>query len=257
VHPAHVRAEALELIAAGLNDCEVSRRTGVPRRTILDWRRPTYIRRMPTVVCARCWRPAKRIRFTAEDYAELLRLYLGDGWLSAAPRTYRLRIALDAKYPQIIRETEQLLKRSLPDNRVDIVRKGTTGNCVNISAYSSHFPCLFPQHGAGRKHERRIALEHWQRELLDAAPWRFIRGCIRSDGSCFINRTDVHRPTPYEYLSYDFTNKSADVVDLFVTTCGTVGVATRVTCDPRGVWHVRINRRPSVALMLKNVGRKA
>jgi hypothetical protein len=64
-------------------------------------------------------------------------------------------------------------------------------------------------------------------------------------------------PKPYEYLSYDFTNKSADVMDLFVTTCGTVGVATRVTCDSRGIWHVRINRRPSVALMLKNVGRKA
>ena len=41
MHPLHVRAEALALIEQGLNDCEVSRRIGIPRRTILDWRRPT------------------------------------------------------------------------------------------------------------------------------------------------------------------------------------------------------------------------
>ncbi len=45
MHPLHVRAEALALIEQGLNDCEVSRRIGIPRRTILDWRRPTYIPR--------------------------------------------------------------------------------------------------------------------------------------------------------------------------------------------------------------------
>jgi hypothetical protein len=29
---------ALELVRAGWNDCEIARETGIPRRTILDWR---------------------------------------------------------------------------------------------------------------------------------------------------------------------------------------------------------------------------
>jgi hypothetical protein len=48
MHPPHVRAAALALIEQGLNDCEVSRRLGIPRRTILDWRRPTYVPRKPS-----------------------------------------------------------------------------------------------------------------------------------------------------------------------------------------------------------------
>jgi hypothetical protein len=99
MHPPHIRAEALALVEAGLNDCEVSRRLGVPRRTILDWRRPTYVSRRstPAEVCPRCWQAARPIRFTADDYAELLGLYLGDGCISSQPRTARLRVALDAK----------------------------------------------------------------------------------------------------------------------------------------------------------------
>ena len=52
-------------------------------------------------------------------------------------------------------------------------------------------------------------LETWQR-LVGAAPWAFLRGCIRSDGCVFVNRTGR-----YEYLSYGFTNYSSDILDLF------------------------------------------
>lgn len=86
---------------------------------------------------------------------------------------------------------------------------------VYASLYSSHLPCLFPQDGPGMKHKRRIVLEPWQREIVEAAPWPFIRGCIRTDGCAFINRTDVHREQPYQYLSYQFSNMSTDIVDLF------------------------------------------
>jgi hypothetical protein len=41
VHSLEVRSSALALIAGGLNDCEVARRTGIPRTTIRDWRAPT------------------------------------------------------------------------------------------------------------------------------------------------------------------------------------------------------------------------
>jgi hypothetical protein len=85
-----------------------------------------------------------------------------------------------------------------------------------------------------------------------------LRGCIRSDGCVFINRTDVHRPKPYEYLSYNFSNKSTDITELFLLACDLVGVDRRANFNPRReLWQVRINRRESVAKMLANVGRKS
>jgi hypothetical protein len=253
MHPPQVRAAALELIAAGHNDCEVSRMLGIPRTTIRDWRRPTYVRHSQTEVCPRCWRRARAAHFIPTDYAELLALYLGDGCISRNGRTFSLRITLDSKYQRIIEESRALLARCFLGNSVYLVQR--TG-CVDATVNSSHLPCLFPQYGEGKKHERPIALESWQLDHVRDAPWALIRGCIRSDGSCFINRTDVHRPRPYEYLSYHFANMSKDIVDLFVAACNQVGVFTRVNCDRRGRWQVRINRRESVALMLEHVGRK-
>jgi len=120
------------------------------------------------------------------------------------------------------------------------------GAMTILSFYSSHLPCLFPQHGPGKKHERPIVLETWQADAIADAPWRFLRGCIRSDGCSYINRTG-----PYEYLSYEFFNCSRDILDLFCRTCDQVGVEYR-----RYAKRARIYRRPSVALMEAHVGVK-
>jgi hypothetical protein len=82
-------------------------------------------------------------------------------------------------------------------------------------------------------------------------------------GMCLDRRLRIHQPNgrprhePYEYLSYEFSNMSRDIIDLFVRACDRVGLFTRVNCDRRGRWDVRINRRDSLALMLEHVGRKA
>jgi hypothetical protein len=254
MHPPEVRAEALALVDAGLNDCEISRRLGIPRATIRDWRRPTYVPRngrprLPET-CPRCWRAAKPMRFSAADYAEFLGFYLGDGCVSDLARTQRLRIALDLKYPGIIESARALLDRCFPENPTDVVRFHD-GGCAHVSVYCSHLECLLPQHGPGRKHERPIELEEWQERILALEPWPFIRACIWTDGCSFINRTG-----PYEYLSYDFTNHSKDVVDLFTGACDSVGLTDYRVTSYRRAWKVRINRRPSVALMLEHVGIK-
>jgi Homeodomain-like domain len=262
MHPPEVRAEAMRLIAAGINDCEISRRMGIPRGTIRDWRRPTYVPREPAgprYPCPRCWRPAKLMSFTAEDYCELLGLYFGDGCVSEGSRTQRLRLSLDAKYSAMNAEITALLERCFPENDVGTVAPGASGwsnrsdTLVVLSVYSHHLGCLFPQHGPRRKHRRKIELEPWQEELLEQAPWGFIRGCIRSDGCAFINRTG-----PYEYLSYDFSNLSKDIVYLFARACDLVGISDyRLTSgNSRGRWDVRINCRESVARMLEHVGLK-
>jgi hypothetical protein len=173
MHPPQVRAEALAMVEAGLNDCEISRRIGIPRRTILDWRRPTYVPRHPDIPrekCPRCWRAARPIRFTPADYTEFLGFYLGDGWISDLPRTQRLRISLDSKYPGIISSARRLLERCFPHNPVGVIPYHK-GACVSVSLYCSHLGCLVPQHGPGKKHERKIELEQWQEAIASAEPW--------------------------------------------------------------------------------------
>ena len=121
MHPPHVREAAMELIRAGINDCEISRRLGIPRATIRDWRRPTYVprREVARETCWRCGRASKPTRLSSEDYAELLGFYLGDGCISPSARTQRLRIALDAKYPAIISACSSLLGRVFPRIQLD------------------------------------------------------------------------------------------------------------------------------------------
>lgn len=252
MHPPEVKQAALDLVAAGHNDCEISRRLGVPRRTILDWRRPTYVsQRSPAETCPRCWRATRPVRFENGDYSELLAMYLGDGFISTGPRTRRLRITLDRKYPRIIERTADLVARCFPENRVDIVGS-KAGNWVNVSVYSSHLTCLFPQHGPGRKHEREIRLEPWQAAQVERSPWALLRGLVMTDGCTFINRTGR-----YEYLSYDFSNYSEDIARLFAAACDQVGVRYRLTSQRDGrLWDIRINRRESVALMERHVGLK-
>jgi hypothetical protein len=169
------------------------------------------------------------MRFTSGDHAELLGLHLGDGCISDGART-RLRIHLDAKYRRMNEEIKALLRRCFPSNPVGQPAapksqwSGRTDTLVILFVYSSHMACLFLQHGPGRKHKRKIELEDWQWALVTASPWRSLRGCIRSDGCAFINRTDIHRPQPYEYLSYHFGNLSKDMIDMFTAACDLGGV---------------------------------
>jgi hypothetical protein len=243
VHERAVRESALALVAAGVSDGEIARRLGLPRTTVRDWRRRREAR--PEEICPRCWRPARPIRFRPAQYAELLGLYLGDGHISPLPRTQRLRIFLDARYREIVNETEELLRSMFPGNRVTRLHRHD-GAMAILHTHHNHLACLFPQHGPGKKHERPIVLERWQEDLVLAAPWAFLRGCIRSDGCVFVNRTG-----PYQYLSYAFDNRSADIRQLFAAVCRFVDVR----CRPAGT-SVRVYRRASVALLREHVGLK-
>ena len=245
VHTTDVRDAALELVGQGLNDSEISRRLDVPRTTVREWRRRARPRARAIEYCSRCWRATKPVRFTAPDYAELLGFYLGDGHISPLARTQRLRIHLDARHPTVVDEAETLLRRSFPANRVGRARRHH-GSMVILTVYHAHLGCLFPQVGPGKKHERLIRLEPWQADIVEGEPWRFLRGCIRSDGCVFVNRTGR-----YSYLSYEFSNLSRDIVDLFMATCKRLGLRPR-----RYPRYVRLYRREDVARLVAEVGTK-
>ena len=242
MHPVETRAEVLRLIA-GLNDCEISRELGVPRTTVRDMRKPRP--RVERPACPRCWAPMREMRFTPGEYAELLGFYLGDGHISRVGRSHRLRISLDAAHSAVIDDVTRLMRRCFVENRVGVMR-ADRGATVIPFVYSSHLPCLFPQHGPGQKHTRRMALEPWQQRLVDDAPWAFIRGCIHSDGCFFTNRTG-----PYSYLSAEFSNRSDDIRAMFMRACDRVGLQYRVNRRA-----IRFYRRETIARLTMFVGAK-
>ena len=242
VHPLEIRAEVVALSAHGLSDREVAEKVGIPRRTVSDIRRGVH---QDLPLCPRCWRRSRPVAFTPLRYAELLGLYLGDGCISRQGRSWRLRIALDTKYPRVVARAQDLLRVTFSRHRVGAVF-ADEGSTVVLHVYDSHLPCLFPQHGAGKKHLRRINLEGWQWACVEVAPWAFLRGCLWSDGCRFVNRTGR-----YAYPSYDFSNRSCDILDLFAWTCDGVGVSYR-----RYPRSIRIYQRASVALLDEHVGPK-
>ena len=108
--------------------------------------------------------------------------------------------------------------------RIGLVQKE---GCKEIASYSKHWPCLFPQHGPGVKHTRRIVLEPWQRWVaIERHPQLLLRGLIHSDGSRFANRVMV-RGKQYEYSRYMFSNRSDDIRRIFSDACDRAGIEWR------------------------------
>jgi hypothetical protein len=66
-----------------------------------------------------------------------------------------------------------------PDNKV---RTQQRVGCTEVLCCSRHWPCLFPQHGLGKKHMRKIELQPWQRTIVLNSPGHFARGLFHSDG---------------------------------------------------------------------------
>ena len=66
-----------------------------------------------------------------------------------------------------------------PDNKVRIQQHP---GCTEVISCSRHWPCLFPQHGPGRKHLRKIELQPWQRVIVMENSGRLARGLFHSDG---------------------------------------------------------------------------
>jgi hypothetical protein len=131
------------------------------------------------------------------------------------------------------------------------MRAAQSNRVTKIQSYWTHRPCLFPQHGPGRKHERPIVLADWQRDIVEAHPWQLIRGLIHSDGCRAINRVTV-RGVPYAYPRYFFANESHDILQIMGDTLDRVGVAWRYN-RPNSI---SIARREAVAAMDAHVGPK-
>jgi hypothetical protein len=190
-------AGVVHLIEAGLSDREAAHATGIPYETIRAWRRgrlPERARRVLAGVpeCAGCGAAAHDLdSLPPYDYAYLLGMYLGDGCLArTAKGGYSLRISLDSAYPGIIESARRAIA-AVKGGALPPAAPHPACACVVITSYWKTWPCLFPQHGPGRKHERRIVLESWQQDMVAAAPEAFLRALIHTDGWRGTNRVRV------------------------------------------------------------------
>jgi hypothetical protein len=243
------------LLDQGLSQAEAARRSGIPRPTLRYW----IQKGLEPTLDSRCQRshhlgvgPAGHlpcehaVRVPEEAYAYLLGLYLGDGCLSRTKKdVYRLRIALDLRYPGIIAECRAAMAAVLP-NKVGVTN---CPGCVQVNSYSKHWVCLFPQHAPGPKHLRPIILDPWQERIaVEGHPRLFLRGLIHSDGYRGMNRITAG----YVYPRYLFSNRSDEIRGLFVQACAAVGIVAR----PMGRWQVSVARRPDVAHLDTFIGPK-
>jgi hypothetical protein len=246
-----VRAVA-SLIAVGLNDCQIARVTGIPRCTVREWR---HARRWEASAaegsCACCGAAEHIFAELPPQYVYLLGMYLGDGHIVACRKgVYRLIVAMDGRYPRIMAECAEAIGAVVP-GAPPYPQQQKNSRCVWLVKFSKQWPCLFPQHGAGRKHERPIVLSDWQETLVGRHPELFLRGLIHSDGCRFTNPVR-HGEKLYTYPRYSFSNASADIRKLFCDTCDLLGIEWRVM----NARNISVAKRASVARLDGFVGPK-
>jgi len=242
VHSRTTVDAALGLAAAGLTATEIARRVGVPRRTVCDWLTGSV---RHDRLCAAGCTTTHDFGALPAAYVYLLGLYLGDGSISAHPRgVYRLRFSLDTRYPEIIEQCADAIREVAPNNRVGRFSHGTW---IEIGCYSKSWPCLFPQHAPGKKHERAIELTDWQNTLVGRWPRELLRGLIHSDGCRFQNTG-----TNWSWPRYSFTQFSDDIRRIFCETCELVGV--RWTAS--GKHTIYVSRKADVAILDEFIGPK-
>ena len=236
------------LVAAGLNDCQISRLTGVPRGTVrymrVHGRRGWAGSGKSADDCPLCG----TAELPPEPYAYLLGLYLGDGCITSHPRgVYRLAITLDLKYPSLAHECGLAIAAVRTRSEAKVGWAKHVG-CVDAYNYWKHWPCLFPQHGPGPKHARNVSLVPWQDEIVREHPGLLLRGLIHSDGCRNVNVVKGSR-----YPRYLFKNFSFEIQQTFTTACERMGLHWT-----RPYWNtISVARTADVAKLDRIIGPKS
>ena len=257
----HVRshdvvASALRDSDAGMRDADNAAKHGVAVKTIRRWRRLYQRRGLPrgqahtSVSCPRC----DGASLDEDAYAELLGWYLGDGWLEnhRGRGVFALHVYNDERYTEVNAHILELMGRVKPGSRPHTRRMQ---GCLILTVSWRHWPCLFPQHGPGRKHQRRLTLEPWQEEVVRAHPAAFLRGLFHSDGcrvDNWVTREVAGATKRYDYARWQFVNYSTEIQRFCTDALDLLGIPWR-----QSSWKtISVSRREGVALLDELIGPK-
>ena len=248
MHPETVRAEAARLRGLGFSVSAVARELGVSRWAVKAWEADPRPRGRASQ-CPIC----EQLPLPKGPYAALIGYYLGDGCISQAARYYCLRVTCDQIYPGIIGDVEACIQALRPGRPVFRV---TSQGYLDVVSNWKHWPCLFPQHGPGRKHDRPIVLDEWQRRIVEAHPGPFLRGLFHSDGCRANNWTRkviAGAWKRYDYPRWQFTNRSADIRELCCWALDLVDIPWRQSNHQT----ISVSTRAGVAHLDQLIGPKA
>ncbi|HET6652593.1 MAG TPA: transcriptional regulator [Nocardioides sp.] len=255
VRPASVVASVLRSSDAGVPDAENAAAHGIAAKTVRRWRREYGRRGRPralphgSAACPRC----DDAVLDGAAFVELFGWYLGDGHITKSVRgTYTLHVVNDRRYAALNDRLLLLMTRVKPGGRPHWRDRP---GAVLTSMGWQHWPCLFPQHGPGRKHERNLGMEDWQWELIERHPGEFLRGLMHSDG-CRVNnwasREVAGELKRYDYPRWQFVNHSEEIIEWCTRTLDLLGVPWR-----RSSWKtVSVSTRAGVAELDAIVGPK-
>ena len=239
------------LADSGAGHAQIAAATGIPRSTVQRWLSRERAPRADAARTAAAWAPTPPYA-----YAYLLGMYLGDGHIDHPRRnTWTLKVSCDPQYPGIIEELAAAIT-DVFDGRRPTRRLLPDAACVVVAVTHPAIGRAFPQHGAGRKHDRVIALADWQLAITRAHPERLLRGLIHSDGCRGTNRFSTRLPSgrvaEYAYTRYFFSNLSADIRAIFRSHAEMLGI---VVTQPNAR-NLAVSRRRSVARLDAFVGPK-
>lgn len=239
----------MSLSREGLTQREISVRTGVPLGTVRNWQRGRNRSAPPKPRRRRRPPVPDLLTLPTPDYPYLLGFYLGDGCLSRQSNgSWCLRIVSDASYPALLREAQAAMESVSGGTAWQRKRAGQHAFELGLTWW--HWPLVFPQHGPGRKHSRRIVLADWQRNLIEQDPRPFLRGLIHSDGWRPQSRTRQRQGLRLSALS---------VLEPVSGHQGPVHLGLRPDGDrvaAMGAHHISVARRGSVAKLDEFIGAK-
>lgn len=120
----------------------------------------------------------------SKELAFLIGLILGDGNISKFPRTERLLISLNARYPKLVKYSSFLLKRFF-EKKPSVERQG---NCIRIWVYQKNIADrLGIPSGSRRRSNSGIPLWIWDSPAYIIA---CLKGLFEAEGSL-----SIHLPT--------------------------------------------------------------
>ena len=163
---------------------------------------------------------------------------------------FTLQIVNDQKYPDLNQEIFETIKLVKP-TASPCPRRGM--GAIRTEARWKHWPCLFPQHGPGLKHLRRIELVEWQRAIVAKYPDQLLRGLFHSDGCRFVNWASKPDGKRHYYTRYMFSNESEDIRKILTDALDQLGIAWR---QPRRN-AIAVSRKEAVGALDAFVGPKS
>lgn len=204
MYPKETIEYARELKENGLNLSQISRELGVSRSALMEWfsENKRYVRKNEQRADDDFFTLFNGSTTFRAAYYYLLGQYLGDGHISKNSRTLKLRIFATSKYTDIINEIRNAMLIVFPNNKVYLANKA---GCKSVTINSNSMNIAFPQHGAGKKHTRKMELSEWQMKYFHENAKFLARGLFHSDGSYYYNRNNGG------YWYYNFTNCSLDI----------------------------------------------